>query len=163
MHRDAQFEEYIERILNHEGGYVNHKDDPGGETKWGIAKRSYPHLDIKNLTKEEAKEIYYHDFWKPLAAWALPKSFAFQALDATVNHGAGNTLRWIQRTVGVADDGWIGPHSLHAIRQTDPVDLVLGFFAERLEFYTKLRGWPTFGRGWALRIVENLRHAMKDN
>lgn len=158
-----KFYDYIERILSHEGGYVNHPNDPGGETKWGIARRSYPSVDIANLTRVQAIEIYKRDFWLPLQAWKLPQDFAFQALDAAVNHGAGNALRWIQRAVGVADDGHIGPHSLLAIQRMSGADLVLLFNAERLEFYTKLSTWPTFGKGWARRIAGNLRLAAIDN
>jgi hypothetical protein len=58
------FEEIIEIVLEHEGGYVNDPDDAGGETKYGIAKRWYPDVDIKNLTKEQAKKIYHTDYWR---------------------------------------------------------------------------------------------------
>ena len=59
------FDSAFTKLLGHEGGYVCHKDDPGGETCWGISKRSYPHEDIKNLTQERAKQIYKRDFWGP--------------------------------------------------------------------------------------------------
>ena len=52
------FDEIIEVTLHHEGGYVHDPSDLGGETNYGIAKRFYPDVDIKNLTKEGAKEIY---------------------------------------------------------------------------------------------------------
>jgi len=52
----TKFDEIIEVVLEHEGGYVNDPDDPGGETNFGIAKRSHPDVDIKNLTKEGAKK-----------------------------------------------------------------------------------------------------------
>ena len=50
----SHFDEAIKVVLAHEGGYVNHPKDPGGETNHGITKRDYPHLNIKELTKEEA-------------------------------------------------------------------------------------------------------------
>lgn len=53
----------IEFVLRHEGGYSNDPNDPGGETNWGISKRSYPDRDIKNLTIDQAKDIYYNDYW----------------------------------------------------------------------------------------------------
>ena len=59
-----EFNEIIEKVLEHEGGYVNDKDDLGGETKYGITKRFYPNLDIKNLSREQAKEIYKKEFTK---------------------------------------------------------------------------------------------------
>ena len=81
------FRDYIERVLSHEGGYVNDPRDPGGETRWGISKRSYPHVDIKRLTRDDAIAIYERDFWRRVQGDKLPRQFAFQALDAAVNHG----------------------------------------------------------------------------
>lgn len=157
------FDDYIERVLSHEGGYVNDARDPGGETKFGIAKRSYPNVDIKNLTRDAAKAIYKRDFWERVQGDTLPKSFAFQALDAAVNHGIGNAVRWMQRAVGAADDGVIGQVTLGRVQRFDPADLVLLFNAERLEFYAKLQAFDAFGRGWTRRVAGNLRFAAQDN
>lgn len=157
------FDDFIERVLSHEGGYVFHPEDPGGETKFGIAKRSYPGVDIKNLTRDEAKAIYRRDFWDRVKADQLPHQFAFQALDAAVNHGIGNAVRWMQRAVGAADDGVFGPVTLERVKRFDPADLVLLFNAERLEFYAKLSTFDTFGRGWSRRVAGNLRYAAQDN
>lgn len=157
------FNSLIERVLSHEGGYVNLASDPGGETKWGISKRSYPHLNIKELTRQDAIAIYERDFWQRVQGEKLPRPFAFQALDAAVNHGIGNAVRWMQRAAGVADDGVIGPMTLAAISRAEPADLVLLFNAERLEFYAKLKTFDHFGRGWVNRTAGNLRHAARDN
>lgn len=157
------FDEFIERVLTHEGGYVNNPEDPGGETKYGIAKRSYPNVDIKNLTRDGAVAIYRRDFWERVQGDQLPRQFAFQALDAAVNHGIGNAVRWMQRAVDVADDGIVGPVTLNTIKRFDAADLVLLFNAERLEFYAKLETFGAFGRGWTRRVAGNLRHAAKDN
>jgi lysozyme family protein len=157
------FDSLIDRVLSHEGGYVNDPRDPGGETKFGIAKRSYPLLDIKNLTRSQAVEIYRRDFWQRVNGDSLPPFVAFQVLDAAVNHGIGNAVRWLQRAVGVADDGVIGPITMAAVKRMDAADLVLQFNAERLEFYTKLSTWDAFGRGWARRLAGNLRYAAADN
>jgi lysozyme family protein len=159
----SQFDAIIDRVLSHEGGYVNDPRDPGGETKFGIAKRSYPNLDIRALTREQAVEIYRRDFWQRVQGDKLPRAVAFQVLDAAVNHGAGNAVRWLQRAAGVADDGVIGPISLAAVSRADPADLVLLFNAERLSFYTKLSTFDAFGRGWANRVAGNLRYAAGDN
>ena len=59
----SKFDEIIEGVLKHEGGYVNDPTDLGGETNFGITKRFYPDVDIKNLTEEGAKEIYKRDYW----------------------------------------------------------------------------------------------------
>ena len=156
------FAQMIERVLGHEGGYVNNPADPGGETQWGIAKRSYPHLDIRKLTRAEAIEIYRRDFWLRVQGDKLHPAVAYQALDAAVNHGIGNAVRWLQRAAGVADDGLIGPLTIAALARYEPSDLVLLFNAERLAFYTKLSTWPTFGRGWINRVAGNLRYGAAD-
>jgi len=157
------FDAFIDRVLTHEGGYVNDPRDPGGETKFGISKRSFPMLDIKGLTRDDAKALYRVNFWELVRGDELPRQFAFQALDAAVNHGIGNAVRWMQRAVGAADDGFIGPVTMERIKRFDPADLVLLFNAERLEFYTKLSTFDAFGRGWTRRVAGNLRHAAQDN
>ena len=65
---DMSFDRIIEFTLQEEGGYVNNPADPGGMTKYGISKRSYPNLDIANLTIDQAKAIYERDFWNQLCA-----------------------------------------------------------------------------------------------
>ncbi|KAB7767620.1 glycoside hydrolase family 108 protein [Xanthomonas maliensis] len=160
---DADFNVLIERVLSHEGGYVNDPQDPGGETQWGISKRSYPQLNIRALTRADAIAIYRRDFWARVQGDKLPDEFAFQALDAAVNHGIGNAVRWMQRAAGVADDGVIGPVTLAAIAIAQPADLVLVFNAIRLEFYAKLETFSRFGRGWTTRVAGNLRYAARDN
>jgi lysozyme family protein len=160
---DKVFESIIERVLGHEGGYVNHPDDPGGETNWGISKRSYPHLDIANLTRSEAVQIYYRDFWLPCLRAASNQALAFLMLDAAVNHGMGNACRFLQRAVGVADDGSIGPITVAAVRRMDLADVQLLFMAERFEFWAKLKSFDSFGRGWVRRGATNLRYLAKDN
>ncbi len=159
----SQFDQFIERVLAHEGGYVNDPKDPGGETQWGISKRSYPSLNIRALTRKEAIEIYRRDFWQRIQGDRLPPEFSFQGLDAAVNHGIGNSVRWLQRAAGVADDGVFGPRTLAAVAAADPADLVLVFNAERLDFYAKLSTFTQFGRGWTRRVAGNLRFAAKDN
>ena len=157
-----RFRTFIERLLSHEGGYVNHPSDPGGETQWGISKRTYPALNIRDLTREQAIEIYRRDFWDKSEADLLPAPVGFQLLDGAVNSGIAQASRWLQRAVGVADDGDIGPVTLAAIRKADPADLVMQFNAERLDFMTRLSTWSTFGRGWARRIAANLRYGAAD-
>lgn len=159
----SQFDEIIDRVLSHEGGYVNNPRDPGGETQWGISKRSYPTVNIRALTRQGAVDIYRRDFWQRVQGDRLPRAVAFQALDAAVNHGIGNAVRWLQRAAGVADDGIIGPRTIAAVAAQDPADLVLLFNAERLEFYAKLGTFDTFGKGWTRRVAGNLRYAAQDN
>lgn len=160
------FNEVFERTMGHEAGYVNDPEDPGGETKWGISKRSYPSVNIKDLTREQAADIYYADFWVPLGtklAVGGKEPVVFQVFDAAVNHGMGNAMRFLQRAVGVADDGVWGSQSQGTYDTMDQNDVLLRFLAERLEFMTKLKKWDRFGRGWARRIAGNLKYGAEDN
>lgn len=159
----SDFDDFIDRVLTSEGGYVNDPADPGGETRFGISKRAYPHVDIKALTRDQAVTIYRRDFWDRVQGDKLPRAFAFQALDAAVNHGVENAVRWMQRAAGVADDGVIGPVTLGAVGRAEPADLVLKFNATRLRFYTKLQTFDAFGRGWVNRVAGNLDLAAEDN
>lgn len=151
----------FDRLMGHEGGYVNHPRDPGGETNWGISRRSYPHLDIAKLTREDAKQIYWRDFWFPISG--VHDAVKFQAFDAAINHGIGNATRMLQRAVGVADDGHWGPVSASAAAKIELNDQLLRFLAERLDFMRKLITFKEFGVGWAGRIVSNMRYAAEDN
>lgn len=152
----------INRVLGHEGGYVNDPNDPGGETKWGISKRSYPDLDIPNLTRDQAITIYNIDFWIPARLAALPDSVAYQALDFAVNSGIRTAISALQRAAGSAPDGYLGPVTIAAIAGKSAHDLLVLYLAERLEFMTSLRNWPQAGRGWARRIAKNLRYSAED-
>lgn len=156
------FDEAFQRLIGHEGGEVNDPNDPGGHTKFGISKRAYPDVNISSLTLESAKAIYRRDYWQRAQADQIDGAIAFQVFDAAVNHGIGTAIRFLQRAVGVADDGQVGPRTIAAIRAMPVSDVLMHFNAERLDFYTKLSTWPSFGKGWARRIVGNLRYSAKD-
>lgn len=156
------FDEAFDRLIGHEGGYVNHKLDPGGETKWGISKRAYPDVNIASLTREQAKAIYRRDYWERAKADQYDGAIAFQLFDAAVNHGIGQAVKFLQRAVGVKDDGIVGPVTLRAVQDTPVADVLMRFNAERLDFYTGLSTWGSFGKGWARRVAGNLRYASED-
>lgn len=156
------FDQVFDRLIDHEGGYVNDPQDPGGETNWGISKRSYPNLDIKNITRDEAKAIYFVDYWKRSGADKYDAAIGYQVFDAAVNSGIENSVRFLQRAVDVADDGHVGPITLSAINKMSVTDVISRFNAERLEFMTKLSNWEHNSRGWARRIATNLRYQAVD-
>jgi lysozyme family protein len=155
------FDTAFDRLIGHEGGYVNNPADPGGETKFGISKRSYPDVNIAALTLADAKAIYRRDFWLPLAD-AHP-AVRFQAFDFAVNSGIQTAIRKLQAAIGVADDGHWGPISAARLAEMDVSDVLMLYIAERLDFWRKLRTFKTFGAGWAGRAAVNLRYAAKDN
>ena len=162
-HSPEKIQSWLVRILGHEGGYSDDRKDPGGETKWGISKRSYPNLNIKELTVESAAEIYIKDFLEPLKADNYEDGVAFQMFDFAVNSGVGTALRRIQMAVGVADDGHIGPATLAAIAKHSESDLIMLVLAQRIDYMTYLKNWPSHGKGWMRRIATNLRHGAADS
>lgn len=159
---EDRFARAIERVLAHEGGHVDHPDDPGGKTRWGISQRAYPHLDLSTLTRTQAIALYRRDAWTPIRGDALPEAIAFQVLDAAVNHGVLRAVGWLQQVLGVRVDGVVGPVTRTAAMEADPAALIFAYNAARLDFYARLRTFPTFGRGWTRRVAANLRFAARD-
>ncbi|WP_442596281.1 glycoside hydrolase family 108 protein [Parapusillimonas sp. JC17] len=160
------FDIAFERLIGHEGGYVNHPDDRGGETNWGITLRTAREAgytgSMRDLTREQAREIYRVAYWQRARCDEFDGAIAFQVFDAAVNHGIGNSIRFLQRAAGVADDGAIGPVTMAAAQRMTVTDVLARFNAARLEFYTKLSTWPSFGKGWARRVAGNLNYGADD-
>lgn len=152
------FDEAFDKLIGHEGGYVNHPADPGGETKYGITKRTYPHLNIAALTLEQAKVIYKRDFWDKAGCDVLPGGLAFDVFDTAVNSGVSRASELLQEALGVTADGKVGPQTRAAIEaEPNKAALQARFNGERLQFMTDLKVWPTFSKGWARRIAANLK------
>lgn len=98
-----EFDRYYESlrfVLQWEKGYVNDPDDPGGETKWGISKRYHPTLDIKNLTPQEAAEIYYEEYWRPSKAYEHSIPLCTVVFDTAVLCGVGRATQWYRESEG---------------------------------------------------------------
>lgn len=154
------FDQAFERLIGHEGGYVNNPADPGGETKFGISKRQYPSEDIKNMTLERAKFLYGRDYWSQSGADLVHDALKFDMFDTAVNSGPKTAIKLLQRALGVVDDGRIGPVTMTAITHADPERLLSNFNGWRLDFLNDNPDlWAKFGRGWAQRIAENLKAA----
>lgn len=160
------FDQAFDRLISHEGGYVNHPDDPGGETMFGVTlrvAREFGYMGrMRELPREMAKEIARQAYWQRVKADEYHSAIGFQVFDAAYNHGIENAVRFLQRAVRVADDGKVGPVTLKAIQAMSVTDVLARFNAERLEFYTKLSTWQSFGKGWARRVAHNLRYSAED-
>lgn len=169
------FDQAIARILPKEGGFTRNPADRGNwtsgrigvgqlkGTKYGISAMMYPHLDIKDLTWPRAKSIYLLDFWRPLQADQFPDGVAYQLLDFAINSGISNTIKALQRAIGVEADGVFGPVSRAAADKMPETDLIMLILAERLELMASVSVWTEFGKGWARRIAANLRLGAKDS
>ena len=152
----TDFDKAFERVIGHEGGYVNDPRDPGGETKYGISKRAYPNVDIKNLTLDQAKEIYRRDYWNRLHLDELPVAVRFDLFDAAINSGVSAAAKFLQRAAGTAADGVIGKLTIAAANGMDPQRLDKRLSGYRLQYLCDLFTFPTFGKGWVRRVAFNL-------
>jgi lysozyme family protein len=155
------FNTAFERLIGHEGGYVNDPRDPGGETKFGISKRSYPAEDIAGMTLERAKRIYLRDYWGPVGCDAVPDAIRFDLFDMAVNSGVKPAIKTLQRAAGEVVDGILGPRTLAASASMPGPRLVARFAANRIQYITALpdEWWRRFGRGLMNRIAANLLRA----
>jgi len=135
----ADFNQAIEKTLVNEGGYVDDPSDAGGETKFGISKRSYPDVDIKNLTVDDAKAIYKKDYWDKLKADEIAsQKVAFELFDTAVNMGVKTASKLMQGCSGAYVDGIIGSQSLESINNIDEELLLLRFRLARVSRYIYL-------------------------
>ncbi len=140
----------IDRLMDREGGYVNHPNDPGGETKYGITKRSYPQLVISNLTRNDARDIYERDFYQRYALAEVRDHRAAEWLMDWLVHSGGGIIRVVQRELGVAVDGKMGPETFRALNSlVDPKEILRW----RLRMLVKLTRHP-FISGWINRLIE---------
>lgn len=151
------FDKAFTKLLGHEGGYVDHPSDPGGATRWGVTERvaranGYTG-HMRDFPELAARHIYRREYWQAVRADELPPVVRYAVFDAAVNSGVKQSIRWLQRALGVTDDGAIGPVTLRAAREADQHALLGRLLAQRLEFMASLSTWPAFGRGWARRIA----------
>ena len=154
-----KFDEIIEVVLHHEGGYVNDPDDPGGETNFGIAKRSHPDVDIANLTKDGAKEIYKEHYWDRNKVESLSEDLRHIYFDMCVNQGRGRAVKILQQSAnakgaGLKVDGGMGPKTIAAMDGVE-LDRVRAY---RVKYYadlvTRKPDLEKFYFGWFRRALE---------
>lgn len=170
----SNFINFVEKLLDHEGGYVDNPSDPGGCTNMGITLntlREWRHSpkitceDVKALTRAEAKEIYFAKYWNALCCDDLPTGVDYITFDFGVNAGVSRAAKTLQQILAKRDpslkvDGVIGPMTLRAMTKASPRAVVDEFQAARMEFYRSLDGWGTFGRGWTQRASDVVADAL---
>jgi len=157
------FDQAFDKLLEFEGGYSNDSADPGGQTRYGITQavalaNGYTGA-MSELRLDVAKRIYRRQYWDAVCADDLPDAVRMAVFDAAVNSGPGQAVRWVQRALGLADDGRMGPVTLGAARVANGESLKAAILSQRLQFMTKLSNWPTFSRGWARRVADLLGSA----
>ena len=165
----SNWDKCLQAILHHEGGYVNHPKDPGGETNLGVTKRVYEEWggtkDMKQLTFEDVAPIYKKNYWDKVQGDALPGGLDLCVFDFGVNAGPGRAAKYLQTQIGTMADGGIGPNTLAKLAEymqtNDIKDTIKKYQDTRLDYYKQLKTFGTFGRGWTRRVEETTQMAMK--
>ena len=159
------FDECLKMLLHHEGGYVNHPKDPGGETNLGVTKRVYEKWggtkDMKDLTVEDVAPIYKKNYWDRCKCDDLESGVDWAVFDWAVNSGTGRAAKAIQKICGAAQDGAIGPKTLALIGKQNTQYVVEEFGKIRQDFYESLKTFDTFGKGWTRRNKETTAKALE--
>lgn len=154
------FDKSLQIMLKSEGGYVNHPSDPGGETNLGVTKKVYEEYcmkndfkvkDMKELKTSDVTPIYRENYWQKCKCDDLPTGVDLMVFDIAVNSGAGRAVKILQRVVGAEIDGGIGPKTLAAVTEMEPLDIIRAMGVEREAFYRELSTFDTFGNGWLSR------------
>lgn len=159
----TEFERALSRVLVHEGGYVNLKADPGGETNRGVTQRVYdayrqrhglPRVPVRNISSSEVESIYRSNYWELAKCDMMPAGISYVVFDGAVNSGVAQSVKWLQRALGVTADGVVGNATLAAIQSYGNMDrLVDAICDRRLAFLKALKTWNAFGKGWASRVA----------
>jgi len=167
----SRFDQCLTRVLGHEGGYSNHKADRGGATNQGITQavyddwrigRGFPRQPVSGISGDEVRAIYLAMYWLLGKCDQLPAPLDYIHFDGCVNHGVGQAARFLQRALGVPDDGAIGPVTLAAVCEGDRAgrtdDICSNILDQRETFYIRLtekdEKQKVFLKGWMHRITD---------
>ena len=157
------FDLAFDALLGHEGGYVDNPKDPGGATRWGITERvarANGYMgSMRELPVATAKQIARREYWDAVKADQLPAQLRYAVFDAAYNSGPTQSIKWLQRALGVKDDGVLGTQTLLAALQSPADRTQAKMLGARLQFMTDLPVWNTFGKGWARRIAALLQNS----
>lgn len=152
----------INWIIEVEGNYVNDLNDPGGETKYGISKRSYPEINIQALTKHMAKVIYKTDYWDQIRGDDLPTGLDLLLMDTAINCGINTAVVILQRTIRTKQDGIFGPKTMKKLQTTHLSETIAEITAQRSIYYASIDNFDHFGLGWMRRLAKIHQMAVKE-
>jgi lysozyme family protein len=165
----GNFNKCLELVLKSEGGYVNHPSDPGGRTNLGVTQAVWEEWvghpvsenDMKALTADKVAPMYEMKYWRTSYCEKLPQGLNLLVFSMAVNSGSGRAVKLLQRTLGLVEDGAIGPITMTKIQECSPVDLVEKYSATRKAFYEGLKTFPIFGKGWLARTEKERLEALE--
>lgn len=167
------FDRALAIILRHEGGFVNHPKDPGGMTNLGVTKntweaftgRAASEAEMRALTVEKVRPLYRSRYWDAVRCDDLPAPLALCVFDFAVNAGPARGARYLQKAVGAAQDGAIGPATIAAVQtfvaRNGVPAAVEAYQGARADYYRQLATFGTFGKGWLRRVDEVEAEALR--
>jgi len=163
------FERCLPLVLAHEGGFVNHPDDPGGITNLGCTKTTWEKWidrrctveEMRALTPADVAPLYREKYWEKVCADDLPTGIDYCVFDTAINSGPGRAAKFLQEAVGAKADGVIGPRTLAAVQEADPRQVIDAYSAARLAWLQELSTWKVFGNGWGRRVTDVRRSALQ--
>lgn len=154
------FVESLHHVLTHEGGFVNHKSDPGGVTNLGVTKKAWESYvghpvsvdDMRRLTPDAVSAFYKQKYWDKVKGDDLPLGVGYCVFDCAVNSGVGRAVKWMQEVAGVEADGMAGAKTVAAVTQMPKDEFINAFCDKRQAFVESLSTFEIFGKGWTRRI-----------
>jgi lysozyme family protein len=157
----SNFPAALALVLQSEGNFVNHKNDPGGMTNLGVTrnvwrdwvKRDVDEAEMRALTPEMVGPLYKANYWDACHCSDLPRGVDYAVFDSAVNMGSGRAAKLLQAALGVTADGAIGRATIAAATSADPAELLEAFSLGKEAFYQSLPTFATFGKGWLNRVA----------
>jgi lysozyme family protein len=164
---DRNFSRALKLVLAHEGGWADNPKDPGGATMKGVTLANFRRYvkpgatkdDLRKITDAQVATVYRRYYWDAVAGAELPDGIDYAVFDFAVNSGPSRAAQYLQKVVGVAQDGKIGPATLKATKAMLPATVIHNLCDERLAFLKRIKSkgkllWDTFGKGWSRRVQE---------
>ena len=164
----GNFKECLDLVLKSEGGYVNNKLDPGGETNLGVTKRVWEEYTgheadektMRGLTPEKVAPLYEQRYWRPTYCEVLPRGLDFLVFSMGVNGGPGRAVKLLQQSIGCVPDGVVGNATMALIKQSNVADLIAKYSNARRTYYESLNK-PMFIKGWLARVDREESEALQ--
>lgn len=160
---DRNFTRALSLVLKHEGGWSDHAADPGGATMKGVTlatfrafvKPNATKTDLRKITEAQIAVVYRRNYWDAISGATLPDGVDYAVFDFAVNSGPSRAVKYLQRVVGVKEDGKIGPATMKAVRAMLPAGIINKLCDLRLAFLKAIKKgaqWKVFGKGWDARV-----------
>ena len=160
----SNFDKCLDKLLQHEGGFVHHKDDPGGMTNLGVTIRVWEEWvghpvaekEMRRLTPLMVSPLYKRKYWDACRADDLVSGVDYCVFDVAVNSGVGRAVKLLQSSVGATPDGGYGSITAALVKKASeqPSELIKKICDNRMAFIRELKAFPVFGKGWTRRIEE---------